>query len=64
MTDTFGARAAALCGLAARALSWRPHEFWVATPSELAAALAPPDSGPGEGLARADLQRMMDNDNG
>lgn len=28
-----------LCGLAARALGWRPGEFWDATPAELAASL-------------------------
>lgn len=34
----FGERAAALAGLAARLLGWRPHEFWAATPTELASA--------------------------
>lgn len=36
---TFGERAAALSGLAARLLGWRPDEFWRATPAELSAAL-------------------------
>src|SRR5215204_5976668 len=35
----FGEKAAALSGLAARLLGWRPAEFWAATPAELAAAL-------------------------
>ena len=36
---SFGERAAALSGVAARLLGWRPEEFWAATPAELAAAL-------------------------
>lgn len=55
---TFGESAARLNRLAARALGWRPHEFWAATPAELAAILTDPDS-PGP-LARADLTRMME----
>jgi hypothetical protein len=35
---TFGERAAELAGLAASLLGWRPHEFWDATPVELATA--------------------------
>lgn len=32
------------CGsLAAQVLGWRPSEFWIATPAELAMALAPLD---------------------
>jgi uncharacterized phage protein (TIGR02216 family) len=42
MPESFGAGAAALCSAAAVVLGWRPHEFWNATPSELALALAPP----------------------
>jgi len=34
----FGERAAALSGIAARVLGWRPEEFWRSTPPELAAA--------------------------
>ena len=37
--NLFGARAVAFSGLAARALGWRPAEFWSATPAELAWAL-------------------------
>lgn len=39
MSDDFGAGAARLAGAAAMLLSWRPKEFWEATPAELAAAL-------------------------
>jgi hypothetical protein len=41
MSETFGPGAGRLGGLAARLLGWRPHEFWSATPAELAAVLAP-----------------------
>lgn len=36
---SFAETAARLAGLAARALGWRPNEFWAATPSELALSL-------------------------
>ena len=58
----FGEGAIRLAGLASRALAWRPDEFWAATPADLAAALAPePGAAP---LARADLMRMMEHDDG
>ena len=58
----FGAGALRLAGLAARQLGWRPHEFWAATPAELAAALAPPDAiAP---LGRAELSQLMEQDDG
>lgn len=59
MSETFGAAALALSGLAARALGWRPAEFWSATPAELAACLADP-TGSTAPLARGDLQRLME----
>lgn len=43
MTARFGDAALHWAGLAAQALGWRPAEFWAATPTELATALAPPD---------------------
>lgn len=60
MSGSFGAAALRLSGLAARALGWRPAEFWAATPAELIAALAPPDA-PAP-LGRDDLTRMMEHD--
>lgn len=42
----FADAAGALSGLAARLLGWRPHEFWQATPDELAAALTVPGDPP------------------
>jgi len=53
-----------LFALAARALGWRPGEFWSATPAELAGALAPLGEAPGAPLARTDLVKMMERDNG
>ena len=41
----FGVMAARLCGASARLLSWRPDEFWRATPAELAACLSFDDEG-------------------
>jgi uncharacterized phage protein (TIGR02216 family) len=52
----FGERAAALSGLAARLLGWRPGEFWAATPAELAAALHDEAHDPVEG---DELERLM-----
>jgi hypothetical protein len=62
MSETFGPGAGRLGGLAARLLGWRPHEFWSATPAELAAVLAPYASA-GQTLARDDLNRLMERDN-
>lgn len=58
MNEQFGPAALALFGLAARLLGWKPDTFWAATPAELIAALVPP--GAPASLARADLQRMME----
>ena len=61
MSERFGGAALALCALAARALGWRPAEFWAATPAELAACLADPAAPPAP-LARADFDRLMKGD--
>lgn len=62
MTRAFGPGALRLAGLAARALGWRPDEFWQATPAELAAILLPPTE-TCEPLSRHDLNRLMERDN-
>jgi hypothetical protein len=62
MSERFGAGALRLAALAARALGWRPADFWDATPAELACILAPAGTD-GEPLARADLNRLMEQDN-
>ncbi len=61
MTRAFGPGALRLAGLAARALGWRPDEFWQATPAELAAILLPPTES-GEPLSRHDLNQLMERD--
>ena len=60
---TFGECAAALWPLAARALGWTADTFWTATPAELAGAFAEP-AAEAPGVTRADLERMMEQDNG
>lgn len=62
MNRAFGPGAALLAGLAARALGWRPAEFWQATPAELATILLPPAES-GEPLSRHDLDQLMERDN-
>lgn len=57
----FAAAALDAWRLAAQLLGWRAAEFWAATPTELASALAPPDSG-SDGLSRSELTRMMERD--
>lgn len=52
----FGESAAALAGLAARLLGWRPSEFWAATPAELAGILADEQFEP---VAGGELERLM-----
>ena len=64
MSDTFAARAAVLAGLAARALGWRPPEFWSATPAELALSLGEPAEGSAAPPSRADIERLMEKDRG
>jgi hypothetical protein len=64
MTEGLGPHAMRLFALAARTLGWRPGEFWSATPAELAGALAPPGEAPGAPLARTDLEKMMERENG
>lgn len=61
MSGTFGAAATRLAGLAARALGWRPAEFWNATPAELVAALAEPAMAFAP-VDRATLDRLMEHD--
>ncbi|NKI99803.1 phage tail assembly chaperone [Novosphingobium sp. SG707] len=61
---SFGEGSRRLAGLAARLLGWRPHEFWAATPAELAAILAP-DAAPGPApLTREEMNRLMERDHG
>lgn len=54
---SFGQSAVGLARAAARLLGWRPHEFWSATPAELATALGGDTA---QALSRADLTRLME----
>jgi Phage tail assembly chaperone protein, TAC len=63
VSDTFGAAALGLYGVAARLLGWRPREFWGATPAELVAALTPPGGGSGT-VDRSTLEQMMEHEHG
>jgi len=64
MSESFGPHAVRLFAIAARILGWRADDFWSATPAELTCALAPIGNSPGNPLARADLEKMMEIDNG
>jgi hypothetical protein len=62
MTQRFAAAAASLAGLAARALGWRPQEFWAATPAELALSLGPPPHPATAPPSRAEIARLIAKD--
>lgn len=61
----FADSAARLWGQCALMLGWRPDEFWTATPAEISAIF---DAAKGPqadaALGRADLHRLMEQDNG
>lgn len=59
MTTRFGDAALVLCSLSARTLGWRPHEFWSATPDELATALGIGAATGTAALDRASLTRIF-----
>lgn len=61
--DAFSPGTLRLAGLAARALGWRPAEFWHATPAELATAIAPEGAAP-DYMSRADVDRLLKHDEG
>lgn len=63
VSERFAAAAGQLAGLAGRFLGWRPDEFWNATPAELAAILLPPEGLAENPLGRAELARLMEQDN-
>ena len=61
MSQTFADSARRLAGAIPRALGWRPHEFWRATPAELAAILS--DGAPaGDPLSRGEMAALMERD--
>jgi uncharacterized phage protein (TIGR02216 family) len=56
----FAETASRLAGAVALLLGWRPHEFWRATPAELAAVLAAMRGEAAAEFGRADLERLME----
>lgn len=59
----FRDRAPHLGWLAASLLSWRPDEFWQATPTELLNALRSPDAPDGAAAPSRDLiEQLMERD--
>ena len=60
MSDLFAPGAARLAGLAGALLGWRPAEFWVATPEELAVVLAALAGPVGEAASGDDLARLKE----
>lgn len=63
MERTFSTSAARLAALAARVLGWRPHEFWGATPAELALSLGSEEAAEAQAPpSRADLMALIERD--
>lgn len=63
MTETFAEAARRCCTLSARALGWRPPDFWHATPAELMMALADPSQPDATAPpTREAITRMMERD--
>jgi hypothetical protein len=58
----FTASATHWAALATRYLGWRPHEFWRATPAELATALSDPEAPAHAAPSREQIARMMERD--
>lgn len=62
MEPTFASGAVRLCGYAALLFGWRPHEFWAATPAELACvmeAITPQPAAPLDGAAINKLKEQF-----
>lgn len=49
-----------LNAIASQMLGWRPDEFWQATPSELASALAPPGALTSAPISLTDITQMLE----
>ncbi|MBA4163701.1 MAG: phage tail assembly chaperone [Erythrobacter sp.] len=60
MTRRFSQELPALVSLAARLLHWRPHEFWSATPAELAMALIDPQAIQAQLITRQTIEQLME----
>ena len=62
MSDNFSRTAAKLAGLICRTLGWRPHDFWSATPAEIASILFDEAGDPTFSLSRHEIEAMMERD--
>jgi hypothetical protein len=61
--ERFADAARQLAGQSALLLGWRPHEFWSATPAELAAIFAAQgDATPPPGLGRDHFKHLLERD--
>ncbi|WP_294395370.1 phage tail assembly chaperone [uncultured Sphingomonas sp.] len=60
MSGTFAPRAERLAGLAGGLLGWRPHEFWNATPSELASVLTALSGDAAEAPSEGEMTRLKE----
>ena len=58
----FATGALTLAALAAQRLGWSPELFWAATPSELAACLAPPTPPAAPPPSRAEIAALIERD--
>ena len=58
----FAPGALRLSGAVMRLTGWPPDAFWAATPAEVAALIAPNADPPAAPLGRADMIRLMEND--
>lgn len=63
MNENFSDAAPYWCSVATRLLSWRPSEFWRATPAELTTALRDPTKENSiAGPSRDRIAQMMERD--
>lgn len=61
MTQSFAHAARSLAGHAAQALGWKPHDFWQATPIELAVSLGE-NTAAHPTMSRSELNNLMEID--
>lgn len=62
MSEAFAPGARRLAGMVCRSLGWRPADFWVATPAEIAAIFAAAEVNADASLSRADFATLMEQD--
>lgn len=62
MSELFAPHATRLCGALCRQLSWRPPDFWSATPAEIAAIFTDDTAGDQPWMDRDTLIAMMERD--